>query len=172
MNKKIACALWLLTTANIVGTITTSAQTARQVPRISYKTYCSDYGYCIDYPGLFYPQPESETGDEISFKNKMGDAILSVDAYVYTEAGQKESTDISYLYRVRLDELTNKTIVYSKQGKDFCVFTGFDKGNIFYSKTILMSDGVATATLLYPERDTTTYNQVAKRVLTNFKSHE
>ncbi|MEI9947196.1 MAG: hypothetical protein WDN26_23645 [Chitinophagaceae bacterium] len=52
---------------------------AAAINDLKFDTYCNArFGYCIDYPGILFPQPESENGDGRVFKDKQGNEALIV----------------------------------------------------------------------------------------------
>jgi len=114
----------------------------------AYKTYHNArFGYHIDYPADFRPQPESDNGDGRRFLSADGQTVLTAYAgYNALDGGlaadrriarqgwqQKHAT-------LTLDQLTRTGYVLSGQVK----------GRIFYEKTILKTNTLTTFLWEYP----------------------
>lgn len=143
---------------------------------LSFDRYCNArYGYCIDYPkGVIYPQPESYNGDGRVFKNKQGQEILRVFGRNNSDPDfgnislkQQFNDD---LHGVDEENGNNdRVITYQKLGKTFFVISGYNKGRVFYQKTILKDDAFAYAILQYDEADKATFDKVSERIFKSFK---
>ena len=140
-----------------------------------YKTYCNGrFEYCIDYPSrILFPQPEPTNGDGCAFKNKQAEEILSVaGSYAYEEDGVDP---IQSRFELELsgenEENGNKgrVITYQKLGKTFFVVSGYQNGKVFYYKTIIKGNVIASARLQYNESERSIYDKASERIFKSFK---
>lgn len=114
----------------------------------AYKTYHNQrFGYRLDYPADFRPQPEAANGDGRRFTSPDGQAVLSVyagynvldgglaaDRKIAREGWQEKHATLT------LDQLTRTGYVLSGQVKD----------RIFYEKTVLKNNTLTTFVWEYP----------------------
>lgn len=144
-------------------------------PTISYKTYCnSRFDYCIDYPkDILFPQPEPENGDGCVFKSKEAEEILSVaGSHPFEDDGvdilaSRYDSELSGEFEENGN--IGRVITYKKLGKSFFVVSGYKNGRIFYNKTIMKGDFIASARLQYSESDKVIYDNVSERIFKSFK---
>lgn len=149
-----------------------------KIENIKYENYCNGrFGFCIDYPAnTLFPQGESANGDGQVFMSKNAETILSVYRDYRDNLNPKESYDISQAF----DEDTwtdasnesKRVVTYKHLGKDYYVVSGYNDGKIFYQKTILTKDGLATALIEYSETEKDFYDKVAEQIFKTFKWHE
>jgi hypothetical protein len=114
----------------------------------TYKTYHNArFGYRIDYPADFRPQPEPDNGDGRRFVSADGQTVLTAyagynaldgglpaDRKLARQSWQKKHATFT------LDQLTRTGYVLSGQLK----------GRIFYEKTVLKSNTLTTFLWEYP----------------------
>jgi hypothetical protein len=136
-----------------------------------YQRYCnSRYNYCIDYPDNLNPQHPSANNDGREFKDKAGNIVLTV----YGTHHVDENGDPASLQALYQSELKRKSssrvITYNKIGNEFYIISGTVNGNIFYQKTIQLSDGFGYAILEYSENKRSFYNIVATHLNSSFKA--
>ena len=152
------------------------ASTSKVENSISFDTYCNArFGYCVDFPkGLIYPQPESENGDGRVFKNRKGEAILTVFGRNNSDS---EFGHIS-LEQQFYDDLhgaeeengnKERVINYQKLGNNFFVISGLKKGKVFYQKTIIKDEAFAFAILEYNESEKMIFDKISDRIFKSFK---
>ncbi|MFD1874886.1 hypothetical protein [Hymenobacter bucti] len=112
----------------------------------TYKTYHNAcFGYRIDYPADFRPEPEPENGDGRHFLSPDGQAILTVFAgYAAAENGLARRRQVAranwQAQRATFDQPTRTGYVLSGQVK----------GRIFYEKTVLKRNTLTTFVWEYP----------------------
>ncbi len=147
-------------------------QSKIEIQSPSYGTYCNDrFGFCIQYPEkILYPQGESDNGDGQSFRSKSGDVLLTV-AKVYgsTETEETLSDNFKEYTHFKNPDFPNRTITYKKLGSSFYIATGYNNGNIFYNKTIIINGEFASAYIEYPESQKETFNPYCEVINTTFK---
>jgi len=142
---------------------------------ITYKTYCNNrFGFCIDYPSdKLYPQGESGSGDGQIFTSKDAENTL----WVYRDFRDNEDPDANFNLESAFNtdsqgnnpENPKRVITYKKLGKTFYVVSGYDSGKIFYQKTILTEQGLATALFEYSEKEKDVYDKVSEKIFKSFK---
>lgn len=114
----------------------------------TYKTYHNQrFGYRIDYPADFRPQPEADNGDGRRFLSPDGQAELSAYAgYNALDDGLAGDRKLARQYwqeqhaTLTLDQLTRTGYVLSGQVA----------GRIFYKKTVLKNNTLTTFVWKYP----------------------
>jgi len=114
----------------------------------TYKTYHNQrFGYRIDYPADFRPQPEAGNGDGRRFLSPDGQAELSAYAgYNALDDGLAGNRKLARHYwqaqhaTLTLDQLTHTGYVLSGQVT----------GRIFYEKTVLKNNTLTTFVWKYP----------------------
>ena len=147
-------------------------QSETKIQSPSFGTYCNDrFGFCIQYPeNILYPQGESDNGDGQTFRSKSGDVILTV-AKVYgsTETEETLSDNFNEYTHFKNSDFPNRTITYKKLSSNFYTVTGFNNGNIFYNKTIIVNGEFASAYIEYPESQKETFNPYCTVINKSFK---
>lgn len=114
----------------------------------AYKAYHNQrFGYRIDYPADFRPQPEPDNGDGRRFISPDGQVVLTAYAsYNALDGGLAEDHKLARQgWQVKhailtLDQLTRTGYVLSGQVR----------GRIFYEKTVLKSNTLTTFLWEYP----------------------
>ena len=143
---------------------------------ISFDKYCNArYSYCIDYPkAVIFPQPESQNGDGRVFKNKKAEEVLRVFGrnnsdpdFGHISLEQQYNDDLQGVDEENGNN--DRVITYQKLGKTFFVISGYNKGKIFYQKTILKDGAFAYAILQYDENYKVTFDKVSERIFKSFK---
>jgi hypothetical protein len=114
----------------------------------TYKTYHNQrFGYRIDYPADFRPQPEPENGDGRRFLSPDGQAVLTVFAgYAAAEDGLAKRRKVA---REGWQE-QHATFTLDQPTRTGYVLSGQVKGRIFYEKTVIKSDMLTTFIWEYP----------------------
>jgi hypothetical protein len=107
----------------------------------AYKTYHNArFGYRIDYPADFRPQPEAENGDGRRFVSPDGQAVLSAYAgYNALDGGLAASRKIA-----REAWQQHATFTLDQPTRTGYVLSGQVKGRIFYEKTVLQRNTLTT----------------------------
>jgi hypothetical protein len=115
----------------------------------AYKTYHNArFGYHIDYPADFRPQPEAENGDGRRFVSPDGQAVLSAYAgYNALDGGLAEQREIA---RASWQEKKHATLTLDQLTRTGYVLSGQVKGRIFYEKTVLKNNTLTTFLWEYP----------------------
>lgn len=165
MITKIATLIAFL----MIGTFNlTNEKTSRTE---DYDQYCNvRFGYCLDYPNFLNPQPESSNGDGRIFINEKGEEVLRVFGRFNLDAeGETISLERQYNSDIRDNLKKKNTITYKKLGKTFFVISGYQKGKIFYQKTILKNDAFAFAIIQYPKDEKEIYDKVSTEIFKSFK---
>jgi len=114
----------------------------------AYKTYHNArFGYRIDYPADFRPQPEPENGDGRRFLSPDGQTVLTVFAgYAAAENGLARRQKIA-----REDwQAQHATITLDQPTRTGYVLSGQVKGRIFYEKTVIKDYLLTTFVWEYP----------------------
>ena len=114
----------------------------------TYHTYHNArFGYRIDYPADFRPQPEPENGDGRRFLSPDGQAVLTVFAgYAAAENGLAERRKVA-----REDwQEQHATFTLDQPTRTGYVLSGHVKGRIFYEKTVIKSLMLTTFVWEYP----------------------
>jgi hypothetical protein len=114
----------------------------------TYKTYHNArFGYHIDYPADFRPQPEAGNGDGRRFVSPDGQAVLSTYAS-YNALDGGLATD-RRLARQGWQE-KHATITLDQLTRTGYVLSGQVQGRIFYEKTVLKANTFTTFLWEYP----------------------
>lgn len=114
----------------------------------TYKTYHNArFGYRIDYPAEFKPQPEAGNGDGRRFVSPDGQTVLT--AYASYQALDGGLAAYRTLARERWQE-EHATIVLDQKNSTGYALSGTVKGRIFYEKTVLKNGTLTTFEWQYP----------------------
>jgi hypothetical protein len=164
-----------LSQGDSVGNYDSQSQSFVNSEEIKFKKYCSSkFGFCVDYPeGILFPQGESDNGDGQMFKSKNAENYLQVyrDYRDMVEENAKFSLEDAY----QLDTWSNdpdkpkRVLTYKKLGKNFYVVSGYNNSKVFYQKTIIINDVLATCMLEYNEAEKSIYDKVCDRIYKSFK---
>ena len=114
----------------------------------TYKTYHNErFGYRIDYPADFRPQPVAGNGDGRRFLSVDGQAVLTAYAgYKVVDGGLPAYREIA---RQSWQEKQATITLDQKLATGF-VLSGQAKGRIFYKKTVLRENTLTTFIWEYP----------------------
>jgi hypothetical protein len=114
----------------------------------AYKTYHNArFGYRIDYPADFRPQPEPENGDGRRFLSPDGQAVLTVFAgYAAEDDGLNKRRAVA---RQGWQE-QHATFTLDQPTRTGYVLSGQVKDRIFYEKTVMKSDMLTVFSWEYP----------------------
>lgn len=114
----------------------------------TYKTYHNArFGYHIDYPADFKPQPEPTNGDGRRFVSPDGQTVLTAYAsYLVLDGGLVEHRKMA---RERWQE-QHATLVLDQKTSTGYVLSGTVNGRIFYEKTVLKAGTLTTFEWEYP----------------------
>jgi len=135
-------------------------------------TYCNPrFSYSIKFPkNILYLQNESHNGDGAKMMSKDAKAIVSV--YGSNNALDKSLLDIF------LEESAGgtynepkKVITYKVMSNNWFAVSGYDSGNIFYSKTFLINEQFKTFNFIYPQSQRTLYDSVTKLLSKSFSGN-
>jgi hypothetical protein len=115
----------------------------------TYKTYHNPrFGFRIDYPADFRPQPEPTNGDGRRFTSPDGQNVLSAYAgYNALDGGLAEQRE---LVRASWQEKKHATLTLDQLTRTGYVLSGRVKGRIFYEKTVLKNNTLTTFLWEYP----------------------
>jgi hypothetical protein len=158
--------------SQVTETIVTTPATSGE---IIFKTYCNErFGFCVDYPlGVLFPQGESDNRDGQIFKSKDAETKLLVYRDFRDNIDPETQFNIETAYNE--DSWGNdpdnpkRVITYKKLGKTFFVISGYNKGKIFYQKSVMTNGQLATCIIEYQEKDMAYYNKIADRIFKSFK---
>ena len=114
----------------------------------TYRTYHNArFGYQIDYPADFKPQPEPTNGDGRRFVSPDGQTVLTAYAgYQVLDGGLAEYRKLA---RERWQE-QHATLVLDQKTSTGFALSGTVKGRIFYEKTVLKAGTLTTFEWEYP----------------------
>lgn len=114
----------------------------------AYRTYHNArFGYRIDYPADFRPQPESDNGDGRRFLSADGQVVLTAYAgYNALDGGLAADRKIA---RQSWQE-KHATLTLDQPTRTGYVLSGQLKGRIFYEKTVLKGNTLTTFLWEYP----------------------
>lgn len=144
-------------------------------PDIKYETYCNGkFGFCVDYPvGILYPQGESGSGDGQIFKSKDAENTLRVYRDFRDNIDPDTTYNIETAYnedsRGNIPDKPKRVITYKKLEKSFFVVSGYNNGKIFYQKTIMSNNQLATCIIEYREVDKKMFNVFSEKIFNSFK---
>ena len=135
-------------------------------------TYCNTrLSYSIKYPkNLLYPQNESANGDGLKIMSTDAKAILSV-------YGSHNSLDESLLDKYLEESAggthrnSKKVVTYKVMSSNWFAVSGYDSGNIFYTKTFFINDQFKTFHFTYPESQRKRYESVTKLLSKSFNGN-
>ena len=114
----------------------------------TYKTYHNArFGYRIDYPADFRPQPEADSGDGRRFVSPDGQTVLT--AYASYQVLDGGLADYRNIARERWQE-QHATLVLDQKTSTGFALSGTVKGRIFYEKTVLKEGTLTTFEWEYP----------------------
>jgi hypothetical protein len=151
------------------------SQRFKKSKEITFKNYCSSsYGFCVDYPeGILFPQGESDNGDGQMFKSKNADNYLQVSRDYRDVAEEDSKFSLEDAYQLdtwsKDPDKPKRVLTYKKLGKNFYVVSGYNNGKVFYQKTIIFDDILATCMIEYNEAEKLVYDKVCDRVYKSFK---
>lgn len=142
---------------------------------ITFKKYCSSkFGFCVEYPErILFPQGESDNGDGQIFKSKNAENYLQVYRDYRDMVAENSKFTLEDAYQ--LDTWANdpdkpkRVLTYKKLGKNFYVVSGYNNGKVFYQKTIIIDDVLATCMIEYNETEKSVYDKVCDRIYKSFK---
>jgi hypothetical protein len=114
----------------------------------AYRTYHNArFGYRIDYPADFKPQPEPDNGDGRRFVSADGQTVLTVYAgYNALDGGLAANRKIAR----QSWQSTHAILTLDQLTRTGYVLSGQVKGRIFYEKTVLKSNTLTTFLWEYP----------------------
>lgn len=147
--------------ADLSATIDTT--TRAEPPALSpYVTYTNDrFGFSVDVPESFEPQPPPQNGDGRRFLSPDGTGEIAVfganDATGEGLVGARERTEAAYA------EVTYRTTV-----PDGFIVSGLRDGRIGYTKVVARDGAILTLDLAYPEADRKRYDDVVARASRSF----
>ena len=114
----------------------------------AYKTYHNArFGYRIDYPADFRPQPEADNGDGRRFVSADGQTVLT--AYASYNALDGGLATDRQLARQSWQE-KHASLTLDQLTRTGYVLSGQVKGRIFYEKTVLQRNTFTTFSWEYP----------------------
>lgn len=144
-----------------------------------YKTYEGE-GFTIDYPSNIMALNQDSSG----FVNGDGTAYIELKGqHYYLGDENPQPFDLDSYYKTVLASKTAK-IVYKAKGKDYCVVSGIEGGEIFYIKAVafellkpdedtggdlLVRSDLITMKFIYLESDNEFYNPIAATVSKSFQ---
>lgn len=129
----------------------------------AYKTYHNArFGYRIDYPADFRPQPEAENGDGRRFVSPDGQAVLSAYAgYNALNGGLAASRKIAR----QAWQQQYATFTLDQPTRTGYVLSGQVKGRIFYEQTVLQRNTLTTFLWEYPATRKTSMDAVIRHTI-------
>ena len=115
---------------------------------LTYRTYHNArFGYRIDYPADFRPQPEADNGDGRCFVSADGQTVLTAYAgYNALDGGLAANRKIAR----QAWQKKQATLTLDQLTRTGYVLSGQMKGRIFYEKTVLKSNTLTTFLWEYP----------------------
>lgn len=131
--------------------------------------YCnSRFSYSINFPkNILYPQNESDSRDGLEMMSKDAKAVL----FIY---GMHNAMEESLLDKFQEESAggsqknPKKVVSYKLMKDDWFVVSGYESGNIFYSKTFLIDEQFKTFSFRYPESQRNVYDSVTKLLAKTF----
>lgn len=165
---------YIFTAVSFIVVLSCQAQEAKKKnnPGNRYRLYCNErFGYCIEYPPILIPQPESENKDGRVFKDNQSETVLTVyGSYPVQQENVVDGLKAAFEKELQAsDQDKNHVITYKKLGKQFYVVTGHQGNKIFYHKTIIKDDALAYALLQYDEKEKDNYRAVSERIFTSLR---
>ena len=129
----------------------------------TYRTYHNArFGYRIDYPADFKPQPEPTNGDGRRFVSADGQTVLTAYAsYQVLDGGLAEYRKLA---RERWQE-QHATLVLDQYTSTGFALSGTVKGRIFYEKTVLKAGTLTTFEWEYPAARKAAMDPVIKHTI-------
>lgn len=117
-------------------------------PPPTYQTYHNArFGYRIDYPADFKPQPEAGNGDGRRFVSPDGQVVLTAYAgYQVLDGGLAEYRRLA---RERWQQ-QHATLALDQKTSTGFALSGTVKGRIFYEKAVLKASTLTTFEWQYP----------------------
>jgi hypothetical protein len=114
----------------------------------TYKTYHNArFGYRIDYPADFRPQPEADNGDGRRFLSADGQTVLTAYAsYNALDGGLAEDRKLAQ----QSWQKKHATLTLDQLTRTGYVLSGQLKGQIFYEKVVLKNNTFTTFLWEYP----------------------
>jgi hypothetical protein len=114
----------------------------------AYKTYHNArFGYRIDYPADFRPQPEADNGDGRRFLSADGQTVLTAYAsYNALDGGLAEDRKLAQ----QSWQKKHATLTLDQLTRTGYVLSGQLKGQIFYEKVVLKNNTFTTFLWEYP----------------------
>ena len=131
--------------------------------------YCNTrFDYSINFPkDILYPQNEAANGDGLRMMSKDARAILSV--YGMSNVMEEKLLD-KFQEESAGGTVRNptKVVSYKIMKNDWFVVSGYESGNIFYSKTFLIDEQFKSFHFTYPESQRKVYDPVTKLLAKTF----
>lgn len=123
------------------------------------------YGYALAWPKRFVaPQGESDAGDGQAFRSPNG----TIDLKCWGAFNTVLETSIPAAFDQALAE-PGREVVYKHRGADFFVVSGYVDGNIFYRRTLLRHEVLATFEIVYAPGLKTALDPVVKDLAASFR---
>jgi hypothetical protein len=124
------------------------------------------FGFALDVPANFIPQPEPENGDGQTWKSPDGRGTI-------TAFGHNGSSEIGTDYeQVRAEAKTDSRNAYFAEGRNWFVVSGTSGPDVYYIKTV-RSEKCGSAPVLelhlnYPSSQKSSYDSVVARAASSF----
>lgn len=150
-------------------------QIQKEQSNTEFLTYYNErFGFHVDYPSqVLFPQGESDNGDGQVFSSKNSENTLRVYRDYQNLLDPEINFTIQEAYNIysksNSPEYPKRTVTYKKLGKRYFVVSGYDNGKIFYQKTILSNEILATCVLTYKESEREFYDKISERIFKSFE---
>lgn len=140
------------------------------------KTYCNNrFQFCLEYDAhLLEAQAESQNGDGRTFTDVNEQEILTVFGRLAMDF-EGETITLKEQFQEDLkggydsEGYADREVTYQKFTETYYVISGYQRGKIFYQKTILKDDAFCFAILNYSKGEKETYQATTALILKTFQ---
>lgn len=138
---------------------------------VTYQRYYnSKFNYSVAYPvGILVPQGEAQNGDGQKFLSKDKSIVMTVygSHNVLNKRLEEEYRNQS---RSATRENPTRVVSYKTRGNDWFVVSGYDKGKVFYNKTMLRNGDFKVLEIQYDKSLQRKLDPIVAEIAKSFRS--
>lgn len=130
--------------------------------------YCNDrFGFCLNYPSDFIPQPEPQNGDGRTFLSEDGQVKILTWGNLY----DSEFNSLETAYEYAIDTSKGQVVECQVRKNNFFVVSGEEEGAVFYQKTIQKQEfgDILSFYIRYPKEESERFDAYCEKIFKEFK---
>jgi hypothetical protein len=146
----------------VAGAVTLSSSQAQ-----SWQRYFNNrYGFTIEYPDFFRPEPPPDNGDGNKFTARDGAVFVVWASHVLSPG-----TILDYEKYIRSGSIDYSQVTYRSVGAKTLVLSGYRDNSIFYEKYTLThyNKTAISFSIIYPAQLKDIYDPVTSRMAISFR---